>query len=128
MSGFHHTLTAGQTLGTLARQHGLADAAAIYGAPENESIRRARPTPESVKPGDRVFIPAPREPEDDIPVHGEDMHTATPAPDQPEGPGNADIPPSQPLGDAKTATVCYVARNLLNTTDLRPGGHSWFSA
>lgn len=128
MSGLHHTLTAGQTLASLAREHGLPDAAAIHDAPENASLRPLRPTPESVRPGDRVFIPPPRAPIDDIPVHGEDLHTATPPLGEPDGPGGEDIPPSQPLGDASTATVRTVARNLLNTIDLRPAGHSWFSA
>lgn len=127
MNGFHHTLTAGQTLAILARQHGLADAAEIHAAPENAPLRRDRPTPESVRPGDRVFIPAPRQQVDDIPVHGDDPGNATP-PDQPEGPGDVDIPPTQPLADSKTAIVCRVARNLVNTVDVRPGGHSWFSA
>jgi hypothetical protein len=57
MSGQHHTVRQGDCLSSLAARHGLPDWHVIYDAPENEELRKLRPNPNLIYPGDRVFIP-----------------------------------------------------------------------
>lgn len=125
--GFVHTMGIDDSLEALAGRHELPGARAIYDAPENAELRRHRTTPESIKFGDRVYVPTPG----DDPVHtwgGLSGNERKPADSSPEDKAAAEVPPSRPLADERHAVVARVARNQLNTIDIRPGGHAWFSA
>lgn len=124
--GFYHTMALGETLADLARQHALAGAKAIHDAPQNAELRRSRATPESIKFGDSVYIPTPEE--DPAHTHGGMSGNERVPPDLTPQDSDPEMPPNTPLADEAHAIVAHVARNLLNTIDIRPGGHAWFSA
>lgn len=48
----------GDTLARIARAHGLKGWRTLYDAPENEPLRRKRPNPDRIRPGDEVRLPA----------------------------------------------------------------------
>ncbi|MEW5977109.1 MAG: peptidoglycan-binding protein [Acidobacteriota bacterium] len=59
--GFYYTVEPGDCLSSLARQFGLYSWRTIYDAPENSGLRKLRPNPNILFPGDEVFIPASQE-------------------------------------------------------------------
>jgi len=107
-------------------QNELAGARTIYDAPENAELRRLRANPESVRSGDRVYIPTPEE--DPIHTSGGLSGSEADPPDMSPDDSTPEVPPNTPLADQRHANVALVARNQLNTIDIRPGGHAWFSA
>lgn len=52
-----HTVSRNETLFTIARQHGFRSWRAIYEHPSNEHLRKLRPDPMVLAPGDSVFVP-----------------------------------------------------------------------
>lgn len=52
-----HTVSANDTLFTIAKQHGFRNWRAIYDHPRNEGLRDQRPDPMLLAPGDAVFVP-----------------------------------------------------------------------
>lgn len=46
-----------ETLGGIARAHGFADWRVVYDHPANEKLRAARPNPNQIHAGDKIFIP-----------------------------------------------------------------------
>jgi hypothetical protein len=52
-----HTVRAGETLSSIARAHGYADWKAIYDHPNNAELKRKRPNPGLILPGDVLFVP-----------------------------------------------------------------------
>jgi hypothetical protein len=55
-----HAVAPGECFLSLARQYGFADARTLYEHPENAELRRTRPNPALLAPGDQVFIPEKR--------------------------------------------------------------------
>jgi hypothetical protein len=53
----YHTVVPGDCLSSIAAQYGFADYRTIYDDGANADLRRARPDPNVLLPGDRVFIP-----------------------------------------------------------------------
>lgn len=54
-----HTVKPGEHLSLIAKRYGFADYRTIYDHPENQSLKRRRPDPNLIHPGDEVFIPDP---------------------------------------------------------------------
>jgi hypothetical protein len=52
-----HTVSAGESLSSIAAKYGFPDAMLIYRAACNEAFRRARPNPDQILPGDQLAIP-----------------------------------------------------------------------
>ena len=52
-----HVVRPGETLSKIAQRYGIHDWRALYDAPWNAGLRRKRPDPNSVRPGDVVNIP-----------------------------------------------------------------------
>jgi hypothetical protein len=52
-----HVVEQGECLLSLAARFGFADWRTIYGAAENEALRKARPNGDLLHPGDEVFVP-----------------------------------------------------------------------
>jgi hypothetical protein len=52
-----HTVKQGECLGTIAATYGFTSWKKIYDAPENADLRRTRPNPNVLKPGDQIVIP-----------------------------------------------------------------------
>ncbi|EYF02879.1 LysM peptidoglycan-binding domain-containing protein [Chondromyces apiculatus] len=52
-----HVVQPGESLSSIAKQHGFADWRALYDHPANVKLRSARPNPDLIHPGDKVFIP-----------------------------------------------------------------------
>lgn len=52
-----HVVQPGDTLSKIAKQYGFADWRALYDHPANVKLRDARPNPNLIHPGDKVFIP-----------------------------------------------------------------------
>jgi hypothetical protein len=53
-----HTVKQGDTLNKIARAHGLKDGKTLYDAAENAALRKKRPNPDRIRPGDQVNIPS----------------------------------------------------------------------
>lgn len=54
-----HTIEAGETLASIAAQHGLSSEKSILEAPENRDRLEHRPDPHTLYPGETVFVPEP---------------------------------------------------------------------
>lgn len=52
-----HVVKQGECLSSIARGHGFADWKAIYDHPQNAGLKRKRPNPHLLFPGDEIFIP-----------------------------------------------------------------------
>ncbi|MBX9601999.1 MAG: peptidoglycan-binding protein [Bryobacteraceae bacterium] len=52
-----HSVRAGECLASLAAEHGFPDWQAIYFHPGNADLRRRRPNPHILNPGDEILIP-----------------------------------------------------------------------
>jgi hypothetical protein len=52
-----HKVRPGECLSIIAAEHGFADWHTIYDAPENADLRKKRPNPHVLFPGDEVVIP-----------------------------------------------------------------------
>lgn len=52
-----HVVQPGESFSKIARHHGFADWRALYDHPANVKLRSARPNPDRIHPGDKVFIP-----------------------------------------------------------------------
>lgn len=52
-----HTVQQGECFSTIAARYGFADYQKIYSHPENDSLRRMRPDPNLLHPGDLIVIP-----------------------------------------------------------------------
>ncbi len=57
-----HRVQQGESLYTIAKQHGFLNWRTIYDAPENDALRDARPNPQVLQPGDVVIIPDDQDP------------------------------------------------------------------
>lgn len=53
----HHIVVQGECLTRIAWRHGFRSARVVYEHPANEDLRRERPNPNVLLPGDRVAIP-----------------------------------------------------------------------
>jgi N-acetylmuramoyl-L-alanine amidase len=53
----YHKVTQGECLSSIARTYGFTDYLAIYNNPGNALLKRNRPNPNILYPGDTVFIP-----------------------------------------------------------------------
>ena len=53
----NHIVQQGESLAGIARSYGFASAQRILDLPENSELRRLRPHPDLLYPGDQVFIP-----------------------------------------------------------------------
>lgn len=68
-NGIWYTVRRGDTLSHIAARHGLANWRTIYNAtPENDEFRRTHPDPNLIFPGDRVFVPNPRQKQETVPT------------------------------------------------------------
>ncbi|MAY75771.1 MAG: hypothetical protein CMJ31_13855 [Phycisphaerae bacterium] len=56
-----HVVIAGECLATIAERYNFPKWRTIYDAPENEELRKKRPNPNVIYPGDEVVIPEKRE-------------------------------------------------------------------
>ncbi len=56
-----HRVVSGECLSSIAARYGFHDYRTLYHHPENEALRRARPNPNVLYPGDEVHIPDMRE-------------------------------------------------------------------
>jgi N-acetylmuramoyl-L-alanine amidase len=54
-----HTIVQGEDLPKLAEKYGFGDFRVIYNAPDNSELRRKRPNPNLLFPGDEIVIPDP---------------------------------------------------------------------
>jgi hypothetical protein len=52
-----HIVEQGESLSRLADRFGFSDWHTIYDHPSNETFRRDRPNPETLLPGDKIYIP-----------------------------------------------------------------------
>jgi len=52
-----HVVQQGECLSSIAHRYGFADPAVIYGHADNAELRRRRPDPHTLFPGDHVFVP-----------------------------------------------------------------------
>jgi len=55
--GSYHTVQQGECLSSIAKQYYLSDYRLIYDHPENAELKRRRPDPNIIYPGDVLFIP-----------------------------------------------------------------------
>jgi hypothetical protein len=55
--GNRHVVKAGDCLISIAAAHGFADPRGIYDAPENAALRKTRPNPNVLVPGDVIVVP-----------------------------------------------------------------------
>jgi hypothetical protein len=55
--GANHTVVQGECLSTIARKYGFTDYLTIYNHPGNAQLKRRRPNPNILFPGDTLFIP-----------------------------------------------------------------------
>lgn len=55
-----HVVKQGECLSEIARRYGFGDPLAVYQASENEALRKKRPDPNVLHPGDEVVIPDPK--------------------------------------------------------------------
>jgi N-acetylmuramoyl-L-alanine amidase len=53
-----HTVQQGEFMAVIAKRYGFTDSRVVYRHPENNDLRRRRPNPDVLAPGDEVFIPA----------------------------------------------------------------------
>jgi len=53
----YHEVQQGEWLAKIARRYGFGDWRKIYYHPDNAELRRLRPNPNVLYPGDRIFIP-----------------------------------------------------------------------
>jgi N-acetylmuramoyl-L-alanine amidase len=53
-----HTARQGECFSSIAKQYGFANWRTIYDHPENAALRQKRPNPNTLAPGDVIFIPA----------------------------------------------------------------------
>lgn len=70
-AGTRVTVAQGDTMVSLAHAHGFRDWRVIYDHPENDALRRRRPRPEQLLPGDEVFIPPLTPVSFDVPLNQE---------------------------------------------------------
>jgi hypothetical protein len=56
--GKEHVVKQGETLSEIARQHGFADWRLVYNHASNAQLRKQRPDPNVLYPGDKIQIPA----------------------------------------------------------------------
>lgn len=52
-----YTIRKSDTLGGIAKKHGLKSWKVIYEAPENKKFKKDNPDPNKIKPGDKIFVP-----------------------------------------------------------------------
>ncbi|HKA89475.1 MAG TPA: peptidoglycan-binding protein [Haliangiales bacterium] len=52
-----HTVERGECFSSIARQYGFADYHTLYDHPQNAPLKKRRPNPNMLLPGDEVFIP-----------------------------------------------------------------------
>jgi N-acetylmuramoyl-L-alanine amidase len=52
-----HTVTQGDCLSSIAQRYGFLDYLTIWNRPENADLKRRRPDPNILLPGDRLFVP-----------------------------------------------------------------------
>jgi N-acetylmuramoyl-L-alanine amidase len=52
-----HTVQQGEYLASIAQQYGFADWHLIYDHPQNAGVKRMRPNPNVIMPGDELYIP-----------------------------------------------------------------------
>ncbi|HEY3065949.1 MAG TPA: peptidoglycan-binding protein [Methylomirabilota bacterium] len=53
----HHVVAQGECLASIARQYGFLDYRTIYDHASNAALKKSRPDPNVLHPGDRLFIP-----------------------------------------------------------------------
>jgi len=53
----NHVVAQGECLSSIARRFGITDWRTIYNHPENGELRRKRPNPNILYPGDEMFVP-----------------------------------------------------------------------
>lgn len=53
-----HVVNSGECLSVIAARYGFADYKTIYDHPDNAELKKQRPNPNLIYPGDEVFIPA----------------------------------------------------------------------
>lgn len=53
----HHVVEQGECMTSIAHRYGFGDPKMIYNRPENDALRRKRPDPNLLAPGDVVYIP-----------------------------------------------------------------------
>jgi Putative peptidoglycan binding domain len=53
----HHVVAQGECLSSIARQYGFLDYRTIYNHPSNATLKKNRPDPNVLHPGDEIFIP-----------------------------------------------------------------------
>jgi N-acetylmuramoyl-L-alanine amidase len=56
-AGGSYVVRKGDTLSKIARAHGIAHWKTLYDAPENAPLRKKRPNPNRIFPGDQVMVP-----------------------------------------------------------------------
>ena len=52
-----HTVEQGEYLASIAKDHGFSEWRTIYDHPQNADLRKKRPNPNILLPGDEIFIP-----------------------------------------------------------------------
>ncbi|MHA7630290.1 alpha/beta fold hydrolase [Corallococcus sp. M7] len=52
-----HVVKAGESLYSIAASYRIADWRVVYKDPRNAALRKTRPNPDHIKPGDKVYIP-----------------------------------------------------------------------
>ncbi|WP_158627391.1 alpha/beta fold hydrolase [Corallococcus sp. AB045] len=52
-----HVVKAGESLYSIAASYRIADWRVVYKDPRNAALRKARPNPDHIRPGDKVYIP-----------------------------------------------------------------------
>src|SRR5689334_12813428 len=63
-----HTVRAGECFATIARDHGFASHRVLYFHADNAALRKKRPNPNVLHPGDVVVIPDRSEKEIEVPT------------------------------------------------------------
>src|SRR5687767_7480634 len=56
--GKEHIVKQGETLSDIARRHGFADWRLVYNHSSNAELRKKRPDPNVLFPGDKIQLPA----------------------------------------------------------------------
>ena len=67
-----HTIEQGECLAEIALMYGFASGTQLYHHPDNEALRRKRPDPNLLLPGDRIAIPDPDQ--KTVPASTESLH------------------------------------------------------